>query len=409
LKTKNILIHSLVFSPDSVSTAYLYNDLAEGFTQSGYKVRVLTTTPHYNQDNISLKAQPLFKECFGLYYKSNFKGIEVYHIPAKKCKSTLLRILNFIYFHIISIIISFKFRDIDFVLSPSPPLSIGIINIFIAKLNNAKSIYNVQEIYPDFVINQGILKNKLIIYILKKTERFIYNNSSFVTTIDESFATIIKDRVKNTNKIKVIPNFIDSDLYHPLPKINEWSSKLGNNDRFIVMYAGNIGFAQSWEPLILTAKRLEKYPIQFYIIGEGACKNDLENEILTKQLKNITILGYQNRSLMPYINAFADIHFISMNPNMENEGFPSKVYAIMSSGKPLIASTGLDTPLGKFVKKAGSGIVVDGSNEFEFDNAILKYYYSKELLENHSKIAREFVFNQFGKEHVVKSYLNLMV
>jgi glycosyltransferase involved in cell wall biosynthesis len=174
------------------------------------------------------------------------------------------------------------------------------------------------------------------------------------------------------------------------------------------MYAGNIGFAQSWEPLISTAKRLQKYPIQFYIIGEGACKNDLENEIINKQLRNITILGYQNRLLMPYINAFADIHFISMNPNMEKEGFPSKVYAIMSSGKPLIASTGLDTPLGKFVKISGSGIVLDGSNEFEFDDAILKYYYNKELLEHHSKVAREFVFDQFGKEHVVKSYLNLM-
>jgi glycosyltransferase involved in cell wall biosynthesis len=386
----------------------LYNDLAEGFAKAGHKVTVLTTTPHYNYDELSLDNQPLVKKCLGLYYLSKYKGIEVYHIPAKKYKSILLRLCNFLYFHIISILLSFKFRETDFILSPSPPLSIGIISIFIAKLYHAKSIYNVQEVYPDFIINQGLLKNKSSIFILKKAEKFIYKNSSFVTTIDESFASIIRNRLTNPNKIKVIPNFIDTDLYSPLPKINDWSKGFENINQFIVMYAGNIGFAQDWDPLIYTAKQLVQYPIQFYIIGEGSSKIQLENEVLNQQLENITILGYQKRELMPYINAFADIHFITMNPNMENDGFPSKVYAIMSSGKPVIVSTGDNTPLGKFVNRAGSGIVINASNKFAFAEAILKYYNDSNLLKNHSRISREFVVNQFSKDHVVESYLNLM-
>jgi glycosyltransferase involved in cell wall biosynthesis len=97
-----------------------------------------------------------------------------------------------------------------------------------------------------------------------------------------------------------------------------------------------------------------------------------------------------------------------MNPNMENDGFPSKVYAIMSSGKPVIVSTGDNTPLGKFVNRAGSGIVINASNKFAFAEAILKYYNDSNLLKNHSRISREFVVNQFSKDHVVESYLNLM-
>ena len=59
--SKKILIHSLVFSPDGVSTAYLYNDIALKFKDSGYEVAVLTTTPHYNVVDSELKKQPLKK------------------------------------------------------------------------------------------------------------------------------------------------------------------------------------------------------------------------------------------------------------------------------------------------------------------------------------------------------------
>ena len=81
---KRILIYSLVFSPDGVSTAYLYNDLVLGFKNKGYDVSVLTSTPHYNLTKESLREQPLQKKFFGLLYTSVFNEVKVYHIPLKK-------------------------------------------------------------------------------------------------------------------------------------------------------------------------------------------------------------------------------------------------------------------------------------------------------------------------------------
>ena len=78
---KRILIYSLVFSPDGVSTAYLYSDLVLGFKNKGYDISVLTSTPHYNLTKDSLEKQPLQKKFFGLLYNSFFNGIKVYHIP----------------------------------------------------------------------------------------------------------------------------------------------------------------------------------------------------------------------------------------------------------------------------------------------------------------------------------------
>ena len=156
---KRVLIHSIVFSPDGVSTAYLYNDIALGLVENGFDVVVLTTTPHYNLIQSTLTKQPLKSKLLGILYESDFNGIRVIHVPLKKHKSTFIRLLSFIYWHILSLIIGLSIKRVDFILSPSPPLSIGFISLLIAKFKGAKSVYNVQEIYPDLLINQGNLEN----------------------------------------------------------------------------------------------------------------------------------------------------------------------------------------------------------------------------------------------------------
>lgn len=128
---RKILIHSLVFSPDSVSTAYLYNDIALKFQKEGYEVVVFTTTPQYNIIESELKKQPLKRRFFGLFYESNFHGIRVKHVYQKKFKSTYLRMLGFIYWHLVTFFLGIFENNIDVILSPSPPLSIGFINILI--------------------------------------------------------------------------------------------------------------------------------------------------------------------------------------------------------------------------------------------------------------------------------------
>lgn len=340
---RKILIHSIVFSPDGVSTAYLYNDIAIGFKNKGYDVVVLTTTPHYNIVIEDSAKQPLSPKLMGLFYESNFNGIRVIHVPLKKYKSTFLRIISFVYWHLFSFIIGLSINKIDFILSPSPPLSIGFISILIAKIKKAKIVYNVQEIYPDLLINQGGLKSKPIIRILKSLEKFVYNNSNAVITIDQQFFNQIKDRFKSIQKLNIIPNFVDTELYKPETKGTLPKVFTNDKSKLKLLYAGNIGFFQDWEPVFYAAKKLLNTNIEFWIIGEGVRKEYLMNRVKEEKLSNIKILPYQNRNLMPAINSFADIHFISISKEMEQEGFPSKVYTIMACAKPMIILTGENT------------------------------------------------------------------
>lgn len=405
---KKILIHSIVFSPDGVSTAYLYNDIALGLKDAGYEVVVLTTTPHYNLIETALQKQPLNRKLFGLFYESDFDGIRVIHVPLKKYKSTIIRILSFIYWHFLSLIIGLSIKKVDFILSPSPPLSIGLISILIAKKSRAKFIYNVQEIYPDLLIKNGALKSNIIIKSLKWLEKYVYNQASAVITIDQKFYDQIVDRFNKKDKLKIVPNFVDTELYKPISKEVELPNPFKKDPHKVrLLYAGNIGFYQDWEPILFAAKKLRDTNIEFWIIGEGVKKEYLIKEVEKDNLTNIKVLPYQDRELMPLINSFADIHFISISKEMEQEGFPSKVYTIMACSKPIIVITGENTPLYNFLKPLNCSILISNNRNEEFVHCITELANNEskkqELVQNGYDIIQQY----YTKEKVVTQYLNL--
>ncbi len=406
--TKKILIHSIVFSPDGVSTAYLYNDIALGFRNAGYEVVVLTTTPHYNLIESTLIKQPLKSKFFGIFYESDFNGIRVIHVPLKKYKSTIIRILSFIYWHFLSLIIGLSIKKIDFILSPSPPLSIGLISILIAKKNRAKFIYNVQEIYPDLLIKNGALKSNIIIKSLKWLEKYVYNYASAVITIDQKFYDQIVDRFNEKDKLKIVPNFVDTELYKPISKEIELPNPFKKDPHKVrLLYAGNIGFYQDWEPVLFAAKKLIDTNIEFWIIGEGVKKEYLIKEVKKHNLSNIKVLPYQDRELMPMINSFADIHFISISKEMEQEGFPSKVYTIMACSKPMIVITGENTPLFNFLKSLNCSILISENRNEEFVRAINELANNETQKEELAQNGYNIIQQYYTKEKVVAKYLNL--
>lgn len=413
-KNKKILIHSIVFSPDGVSTAYLYNDIALKFADSGYEVVVLTTTPHYNVLKEELDKQPLTTKWGGLYYESNFQGIRVIHVPQKKFKSFFLRALGFLYWHFLSLILGLMQKNVSLILSPSPPLTIGVINLLIGKIKGAQVIYNVQEIYPDFLINQGSLTFKPMLNLLRSMEKFVYNKSTAVTTIDTIFFNTIAPRFKDPSKLHIIPNFVDTDLFKPVI-LND----LGLDRRLFpekdevlkLMYAGNIGHAQDWEPLIRIAKSLRDFKIEFWVIGEGVMKAYLENEIKTNNLSNVHLIPYQQREQMPSLISYADIHFIFMSPQMEGQGFPSKVYTIMACAKPLLVISGKNTPIHNFLTPVNCAFLIDQASLDEKCELIVHHlkqvlnnrHVLKELGNNGYKLIEE----KYSKKAVTQQYVQL--
>lgn len=403
-----ILIHTLIFSPDGVSTAYLYNDIALAFQNKGWDVVVLSTTPHFNVVEGQLAEQPMKWGVWGLYKKSSFKGIPVYHVPQKKFKSTLLRLVGFVYWHIVSFLMALFMKNIDVILSPSPPLTIGRLNNWLGRLKGCKVVYNVQEIYPD-ILNKP--KTSLVHKLLSKMEYKVYNKSAAVTTIDQVFYDTIVDRFEDKSKLHIIPNFVDTDLYRSgVSTVALDKSLFPETDSIKLLYAGNIGFAQDWEPLVKLAEKTRGEKIEYFLIGEGVKKGWVEEQKDTLRLDNLHVLPYQPRHLMPAILAYSDLQYIFMTPEMEGMGFPSKVYTIMACGRPLMVCSGEDTPIINFLRPVDCAKLVT-SHDLERKTDEMAQWLctiTREQLRKMGKKGEKVIHDNYTKEIVTKKYVELV-
>ncbi len=406
-KSKRVLIHSLIFSPDGVSTAYLFSDIALSLQKRGFEVLVLTTTPHFNIVPEQVEKQPMRWKVWGLCKVSKFCGMTVLHVPQKKFKNTLLRLIGFIYWHIVSFIIGLSVKHVDLIISPSPPLTLGFLNLGLAKLKGCKVVYNVQEIYPDILK----LKEGFTLKFLQWMEKRVYNCSDAVTTIDEIFYKTIESRFVDKRKLHIIPNFVDTELYHKV----EWKGELDEslfpyNDNIKLLYAGNIGHAQSWEPLIELANMTRNLNVEYFVIGEGAKRGYVEDEIKKRNLTKLHLLPYQPRELMPAILSYSDASFIFMAPKMEGDGFPSKVYTIMACERPLLVLSGENTPIVNFLKDKGCAKII---SEHDFDkkvNEMAEWLHSA-TKEDFSQMGRNGLVeikDQYTKEKVTDMYVDLI-
>ena len=425
---KRVLIHTLIFSPDGVSTAYLYNDIAKRLQERGYEVVVLTTTPHFNIVPEQVEKQPMHWKVWGFCKKSKFNGMTVLHVPQKKFKSTLLRLIGFVYWHIVSFIIGLTIKHVDLILSPSPPLTVGWMNLGLAKLKGCKVIYNVQEIYPDILK----MKGGVVLKFLRWMEHKVYNGSDAVTTIDKIFHDTIVDRFEDKSKLHIIPNFVDTDLYHEVPfkfsntddtnltdnnatskdsKLYTLDSKLfPNTDSIKLLYAGNIGHMQSWEPLVVLADKTRDLNVEYFVIGEGAQRGYVEEEIKKRDLSKLHLLPYQPRELMPAILSYSDASFIFMVPGRDGDGFPSKVYTIMACERPMLIMSGENTPIINFLDGKGCAKLI---TEKDFDKKVdemvdwLKTV-TKEELSQMGKNGLAEIKSKYTKEIVTSLYSDLV-
>lgn len=402
---KKILIHSLIFSPDGVSTAYLYNDIALAFKKRGYEVVVVSTTPHFNVVEEQLKEQPLRWGIWGLYKVSDFHGIKVYHVPQKKFKSTILRLAGFVYWHIVSFFLTLSIRNVDVILSPSPPLTIGWMNLALGRLKGSKVIYNVQEVYPDILGKIPGLVHK----VLSKMEHRIYDRSDAITTIDKVFYDTIAPRFKDVSKLHVIPNFVDTELYRPGVGHEQLPADLfPQTDSLKLVYAGNIGHMQDWEPLVELARLTRNENVDYFVIGEGAQRDWLVAAKNEYGLERLHVLPYQRRDLMPEILDYSDIQFIFMKPGVDGQGFPSKVYTVMACGRPLLICSGENTPIVNFLNGLGCAMIVTSADRRAEVMADWLSSVSREELRRMGGAVVGLIQEKYSKEVVTGKYVELV-
>ena len=239
----------------------------------------------------------------------------------------------------------------------------------------------------------------------------MYNNSAAVTTIDQVFYDTIVGRFDDKSKLHIIPNFVDTDLYHDGVSTKELDRKLfPETDSIKLLYAGNIGFAQDWEPLIRLAEKTRNQNIEYFLIGMGVKKKWVEEQKTLLGLDKLHILDYQPRHMMPAILAYSDLQYIFMTPEQEGMGFPSKVYTIMACARPLLVCSGDNTPIVNFLKPVGCAkLVTDHDLERKTDEMAKWLSTITRADLRQMGVKGESVINQsYTKEKVTRQYVELV-
>ena len=402
-----VLVLSLVFPPDGVSTAVILGELSADLKRAGHDVSVITTAPHYNRDEAAEVRQPLLSRWGGLLYRSDYHGIPVLHVAMpRKTASVVRRLLAWMQFHVLSLAAALTYvRRVDVIISPSPPLTVGVVAWLLGLRYRAPFVYNVQELYPDIAIALGALRSRILIRILYGLERFVYRRARFITVIAIRMRERVVTKGIPADKVRVVPNFADVDDLVPLPKDNDFSRRHGLDSRFVVTYAGNMGPAQDLDSVIEAASLLRGHTsVRFLLVGEGSAYQRLSDRVSSLGLTNVVMLPHQSYDLVPQIYAASDLCLVPLAKDTGSDAVPSKVYRIMACERPVLACADAHSDLADFVTDTRGGIVVPPGGTQALASAIADAVAKPDVLKEMGRAGRRRVLAGYSRAAVTAQY-----
>lgn len=406
----NILLINNYFPPEIGAASHLYYYLAKEFIKRGHDVTVLTGIPRYNVDK-SVYNVYFTKLKKDKYISEIIEGIKVIRVKLPFVERNQLFRRGVEHFEIALKLFKYSkslLKNIDVTLVYSPPLTLYWTAKKIREFTSAPYILNVQDLFPQYAIDLGVLKNKFLISFFKNLEKKAYSSADLITVHSENNKKYVDDKTVQRKKTIVIENWIDNNLITPGSKNNEFSVENQLTDKFVVSFAGTLGFSQDIEIIIKTANELKNYnEIVFVIVGDGVKKSEAQMLIEKYNLKNIVMLPTVSKEKYPLVLHSSDTSLATLHRNVKTPTIPSKILSIMSAGIPVIASMNLNGDAPKLIENANAGYVVPAGDYNSMSEKILLLFKNKELKEELGKNGRKYIEEHLSVHTAVDKYEKL--
>lgn len=247
-----------------------------------------------------------------------------------------------------------------------------------------KSKFSVVEydIYPDALRNIGIKECNPIFYFWNAVNRVVFKKAEKIITLSDGMADTLSKYV-DCSKIKVVPNWCTSSKLRPIDKVcNPFVREHHLEDKFVVMYSGNIGYTHNVEILVDVAECLrDDKEVMFCIIGEGMKKTAIMQKVKERGLDDsFLFLTWQSAEMLPYSLSAADLGVVTLNDVTAKLSVPSKTYNLLACGVPLLAIAPQISEMGKLVYMYGNGACFDKSQAKEMAAYICHLKSNPEML-----------------------------
>jgi colanic acid biosynthesis glycosyl transferase WcaI len=275
----------------------------------------------------------------------------------------------------------------------------------VARVRRAPLVFNVQDVFPDVAVELGVLTDARVIGVASRLEHVTYARADAVTVLSDDLRDNVAAKLPSgqRDKVRVIPNFVDTDIIRPRERDNAYRAELGITGKTVVMYAGNVGLSQSLDLVIDAAEALAgRDDVAFVINGGGAARADLEKR--AAGMANVHFADLQPKERLPEVLAAGDIHVVPLKRGLARSSVPSKTYSILAAGRPLVASVDEGTEVARVVERSEAGLAVPPDDSDAFTAAIRTLVEHPDDAARRGAAGRRFVERWASPSAVAEAY-----
>ena len=346
-----ILFLTQWFQPEPISKGLPF---AQALAARGHNVEVLTGFPNYPGGKLypGYRVRPWQREIM--------EGIPVNRVALYPShdRSGLRRMANYLSFALSSFVLGPWLVSRPEVIYVYNLVTLGPTAFLLRRLFGAKVLLDVQDLWPESVINSGMLNNKMAHWILTAASVWAYRRADWITVQSPGFKRALGQRGVSPDKIEVIYNWCNEIEQRPAPRDEALAQQLGLDDRFNVLFAGTMGVMQGLDTVLEAAQLCrERVPqAQFVLIGSGVERERLEAKAAAMGLVNVRFLPRQPPEAIGRFYALADALLVHLKDDpLFQITIPSKTQAYLYMGKPIIMAVRGDAA--DLVRQAGAGLI----------------------------------------------------
>lgn len=394
------------FYPDVTATGQLLTELCQGLVKEyGWQVTVITGRPMIGQYAEGAKSS---RRAF--IRREIFEGIEIVRVnnSAFDPRSFMGRISNYLTYFIFSFFASFTLQKPDVVVTLTDPPIVVMVGLWVSLRYKIPFVVSMRDLFPEAARGLEGAQNKFINFLLDRQNRFCLKKATHVVALGNSMRDrLIRDKGLKDNKVSIIPDWADTEAITPVAKENGFSIRHGLARYFVVMYAGNIGASSGLEFVIDTAVAVRAHKdILFVFVGEGILKQRLITLARGYQLENIKFFPFQPKEMLSDVFSSADCFLLPLKKGLGGYSIPSKVYAILASGRPYVACVENDSDIAQITREFDCGIVSPPQDSLALAEKVLFLYGESEQRIRLGLHARE-ASRVFDRRVGIKKYHDL--
>lgn len=360
-----LLVVTPYYAPDLGPSAPMFTLLCEELVRLGHEVTVLCAVPHFPTGHVPAKYRK------GLWRWSVENGVQIcrVRVPSGDRANLFQRLWVFAVYQALAALSGLRLRY-DAALVTNPAIETILPFVVLCWLRRKPCIYAVWDVYPQAGVRMGVFRQRIVIWMVGLLEDFCLRNAACIQVLSEGMRADLDAHKANPVRIAVIPHWLDTAHIRPLPRSNSFSKQSGLDEYFVVLYAGNLGLSQGLETILEAARLLhEQKDVIFVFAGDGAAKLELEKK--AAGLGNVRFLPYQPHERLPELLATADISLVMMKKGMGSASLPSKLFSILASGRPVLASVDAGSDVVKVVCDPQAGLCVEPETPRQLAEAIL--------------------------------------